>query len=123
MDIKLLTAPVNSPLVWVVDAKSTSLVSVSQRAGTARQITRSDDAYSNDRFIWSAQTRGDGSIHFSALNDSRFESSSSLMGGSLSAHGTSYDWRTTNPDNIAAQYSLYAGMPTTIPWHVLDVYA
>jgi hypothetical protein len=123
MDIKLLAAPVNSPLVWEVNAKSMSLVSVSQRAGTARQITRSDDAYSNDRFIWSAQTRGDGSFHFSALNHSRFDSSSGLMGGSLSAHGTSYDWRTTNADNIAAQYSLYAGMPTTIPWHVLDVYA
>jgi hypothetical protein len=99
MEIRLLAAPVEVPFTGEVNRDCTGLVRAYDPAAD-REITRSDTAYPEESYTWSASASDDGSFQFVAVPNSRDDRASgwNAFSGLVFGH------------NAVAQYLLYASL-------------
>ena len=118
MKIRLLAASVEVPFSEEVNRDCTGLVRVYDPAAD-REITRSDTAYPEESYTWSASASDDGSFQFVAVPNSRHDRASGWNAFSGLVFG-----RLQPTHNAVAQYLLYASlMAPMMHGHLLNVYA
>lgn len=120
MEIKLLAASVEMPPTSEVNAEY--LVPSGNRALATRKPTQNDTAYPDDRFVWSASARTDGTFDFYAMPLKNSES------GDPSNQGNSIpSWQVSGSDwyanNAVFQYALHASMPAQMNGQLINLYA
>lgn len=122
MEIKLLPASVDMPPGSQVNAEYTSLVPTNRLAVATWTTGKTDAAYPNDNFDWSASAGLDGIFSFCATppKNSWDGDASSQLKSFLLWQGHDVN---ANVQSAALQYALHASMPASISGQLLNVYA
>jgi hypothetical protein len=125
--IRLLAASNDSTPIPELESQSTSLVPISSQALAALTTPRSDAAYPDDSYTWTASAGSDGTFTFYAVPQQKSgnNGASSQWGNDTSNSG----WNTQALRFAAAQYALSASLPPPMygsanaPGSLINVYA
>ena len=121
--ITLLAAPVILPPARYANGSPASLVPAGRMAASTGAITRSDTAYPDDRYIWSATAGGDGTFHFYALPLSTSRNGGASQDSSASTYTRWPGGLAPDTLNAIAQYQLQTMMPAPLYGQLVNYYA